>query len=214
MSSFNNNAMNAPNATNKKMDPTELGARLGDFGVKMMEHVMCSIGAHVWTNHGLTLQDKADFEEYQDHCDVASHTSLLKVANDTSYYCLTLLSKIKKYEDVTPPEKRALIESIVTEVIALYEIDNVNPCCLKGGDCCEGCDKCVEECLMTRCREADMMYTHSEEEDDKDYNSDLDDDHGRYSEIGEAHVSPEYDSEYYRDKAKAYVYGIDGYGSN
>jgi hypothetical protein len=208
MSSYANNANNstdASNASNKKID-SELGARLGDFGIKMMENIVCSFGAHVWFDHGLTEQDKKDFEDYQENCDIASHTSLLDVANDPTYYCLTLLSKIKKYEDNTPPEKRAIIEEIVAEVIGLYEIDNVQPRCLQKSNRCDGCDECmcVDEALMPQSKEADMWYIDTcAGEDEYD-----DDEEG-------------YDSEYYKEQRIADIMELardeiesDGYGSD
>ena len=209
MALFTNNSTDASNALNKKMD-SELSARLGDFGMKMIENVMCSMGAHIWLDNGLTEQDKKDFEDYQDNCDVASHTSLLDVANDPTYYCLTLLSKIKKYEDVTPPEKRAIIEIIVSEVIGLYEIDNVRPCCLQKSNCCAGSDECVcvEDALTYRHREADMLYA------DIDVGADRD-------EYGDAVEDDGYDSEYYEERRKENAIELerdemesDGYGSD
>jgi len=88
---------------------TNSNAPLGHFGKKMVEYGECHIGEEFWLKHGLTLQDKANFESYQQLC--------------REMQCADL-EEINKYEDATPTAMRDKIIDALVEINDWYQIGN------------------------------------------------------------------------------------------
>ena len=91
---------------------TSLRAPLGEFGRKMSEYGECYIGESFWLKNGLTLEDKAKFEAYQQLCDDP---------------CFEEMDEMNLYEEATPPAIRNKIIDTICEITEWYQIEKNNP---------------------------------------------------------------------------------------
>jgi hypothetical protein len=92
---------------------TSSSAITGLFGAKLLEYGACRIGLEFWVKNGLSLQDKHEFEAYQEMCDEFAEMASFK----SLYY-------MEVYEETTSSEhKNKIIETLV-EINSWYEIGN------------------------------------------------------------------------------------------
>ncbi len=94
---------------NKLKINTSSNAPLGHFGKKMLEYGECYIGEPFWLKNGLSLDDKAKFESYQQLCD-----------NNTT--TLEDIIGIAMYEVTTPTEICDKIIDTMVDIMNWYNI--------------------------------------------------------------------------------------------
>ena len=93
---MNNNSLNID---------TSSSAITGLFGVKLLEYGECRIGLEFWIKNGLSLQDKHEFETYQEMCEECTDFALME-----------------EYEAMTSQEHKDKIVETLVEINVWYEI--------------------------------------------------------------------------------------------
>ena len=74
MSTFTEQQQLRTNASTKI--ETSMYTNTGYFGIALLEYGACHIGSEIWLKHGLTMQDKEDFENYQNGCEALRGASI------------------------------------------------------------------------------------------------------------------------------------------